>query len=137
MNFYSKILISFIGIVSIFLSYPKIDTLDYAKANNNYAINRYLASKNLSKGFGLYWIAAANSVPNVIRIAPVEFSQKRLKAAHTLTKPEWYADGGRFVLCNTEEEALKLEKAYGPADVTKIDNVFVTIWDHNITIPNE
>ncbi|GAN68263.1 hypothetical protein [Acetobacter orleanensis] len=122
------------AVVYAVLSVP-MPTVQIWQTNRNFPINMELARLGLRQGFAPYWAAAANSLPNPVRIAPVEFGAD-ITPFHYLSKRDWYTQGGNFFLCKTPAQAAQLQARFGPArKVEAIDGHILLVWDKIITLP--
>lgn len=109
--------------------------LHFWQTNRNFPINMELARLGLTQGFAPYWSAAANSLPNPVRIAPVEFGVD-IKPFHFLSKRDWYTQGGNFFLCRTPAQAAQVQARFGPARIVEtVDGHILLVWDRTITLP--
>lgn len=117
------------------LSVP-VPTLHLWQTNRDFPINMELTRLGLTHGFAPYWSAAVNSLPNPVRIAPVEFGAN-IKPFHFLSKRDWYTQGGNFVLCDTSAQAAQAQVRFGPArKVEAVDGHILLVWDKTITLPD-
>lgn len=105
------------------------------QTNRNFPINMELTRLGLTQGFAPYWSAAVNSLPNPVRIAPVEFGAD-IKPFHFLSKRDWYTQGGTFFLCDTPAQAAQAQTRFGPASrVEPVDGHILLVWDKTLTLP--
>ncbi len=110
-------------------------TLHIWQTNRNFLINMELARLGLTQGFASYWSAASNSLPNQVRIAPVEFGAE-IKPFHYLSKRDWYTQGGNFVLCDTPAQAAQAQIRFGSARMVEpVDGHILLVWDKTLTLP--
>lgn len=109
--------------------------LHFWQTNRNFPVNMELARLGLTQGFAPYWSAAVNSLPNPVRIAPVEFGAD-IKPFHFLSKRDWYTQGGNFLLCDTPAQAAQAQARFGSAHMVKpLDGHILLVWDKTITLP--
>ncbi|MCP1269612.1 hypothetical protein [Acetobacter cerevisiae] len=110
-------------------------TLHIWQINRNFPINMELARLGLTQGFASYWSAASNSLPNQVRIAPVEFGAE-IRSFHYLSKRDWYTQGGNFVLCDTPAQAAQAQIRFGSARMVEpVDGHILLVWDKILTLP--
>lgn len=110
-------------------------TLHLWQTNRNFPINMELTRLGLTQGFAPYWSAAVNSLPNPVRLAPVELGAD-IKPFHFLSKRDWYTQGGTFFLCDTPAQAAQAQTRFGPASrVEPVDGHILLVWDKTLTLP--
>lgn len=110
--------------------------LGYAAANQNFPVNRILEQMGLKQGFAPYWSAARNGLPFPARLAPIEFTPSGIKAFHTLSKRQWYAAGGNFIVCENADQARQAQTQFGPTQrEIRIGSNTLLIWSHPFKVP--
>lgn len=111
--------------------------LHFWQTNRNFPINLELARLGLTQGFAPYWSAAANSLPNPVRIAPVVFGAG-ISPFHFLSKRNWYTQGGTFFLCETPAQAAQAQARFGAPRLTEsVDGHILLVWGRTLTLPDE